>query len=515
MKQLIRHILREHTREMREGGKSKITTLDFIDSAKKIHGDRYDYSKVNYVNRTTPVTIICRKHGEFNQKPTFHIQGSNCPKCRGSITTNDEFIEKSKEIHGDKYDYSETKFTKVTEPVTIICRLHGDFTQKQAIYHLQGIGCPKCGKKSTTEEFIENAKKIHGDKYDYSKVKYDLAKKPVIIVCPIHGEFKQTPIMHLRGAGCKKCSGNSRSSTDEFIDAAKKVHGNKYDYSQVNYINNKTKVKIICPIHGEFEQKPNTHLNGSGCYSCGKLQAGEKIKSDSESFIEMARKIHGDKYDYSKVEYKTAKSPVKIICPIHGEFEQIASYHLSGNQCKKCGSRNLPYTTDEYIQAAKEIHGDRYKYDNLIYVNAQTPVKITCKKHGDFLQKPSYHLSGQGCAKCSESRGHTLVRNVLANNGIIFEEEKKFEDCTNEFDGRYCIKLPFDFYLPSKNTIIEYDGVQHYVPSFGEKSFEITKRNDKIKNQYCKKNGIKLIRIPYTMKKEEIEPYILKELGFK
>ena len=515
MKDLIRNILREHTKEVLESSRSKITTSDFIKSAQKIHGDRYDYSKANYINSTTPVKIICRKHGEFNQKPTFHLRGSNCPNCRGGITTNDEFIQKSKEIHGDRYDYSRTNFTKVTNPVTITCPLHGDFTQKQAIYHLQGNGCPKCGKKSTTEEFIESAKKIHGDKYDYSKVKYDLAKKPVIIVCPIHGEFKQTPLNHLKGAGCKKCSGTSRSSTDEFIDNAKKIHGDKYDYSKVYYVNNKTKVKIICPIHGEFEQKPNTHLNGSGCYFCGKSLAGDKIKSDSETFIELARKVHGEKYDYSKVDYKSAKSLVKIICPTHGEFEQIASYHLSGNGCKKCGSRNIPYSSEEYIEAAKKIHGDRYKYDDLNYVNAQTPVEITCKKHGNFLQKPSYHLSGQGCPKCNESKGHTFLRKILMSNGIIFNEEKKFEDCTNNFEGRYCVKLPFDFYIPSKNTIIEYDGVQHYVPSFGKTSFEITKRNDKIKNQYCKKNGIKLIRIPYTMKKEEIEPYILKELGIK
>ena len=515
MKELIRHILHEHTKEMWEGGKSKITTSDFIDGAQKVHGDRYDYSKVKYVNSTTPVTIICRKHGEFNQKPTFHLRGSNCPKCRGGITTNDEFIQKAKEIHGDRYDYSRTNFTKVTNPVTISCPLHGDFTQKQAIYHLQGNGCSKCGKKSTTEEFIEKAKKKHGDKYDYSKVKYELAKKPVIIVCPVHKEFKQTPHMHLLGQGCPKCSKVGKSNTNEFIEKAIEIHGDKYDYSKVNYENNKKPVTIICPIHGEFTQKPNTHLTGGGCYFCGKLKTGEKLKSNSESFIEAARKVHGDKYDYSKVVYTTAKSPVKIICPTHGEFEQVASYHLSGNGCKKCGPRNLVYTKDEYVIAAKEVHGNRYKYDDLIYVNAQTPVKITCKKHGNFLQKPSNHLSGQGCPKCSESRGHTLLRNILVSNGVIFEEERKFEDCTNKFEGRYCIKLPFDFYVPSKNTIIEYDGVQHYVPSFGKKSFEITKRNDKLKNEYCKKNGIKLIRIPYTMKKEEIEPYILKELGIK
>jgi Zn finger protein HypA/HybF involved in hydrogenase expression len=515
MKQLIKRILIEHLIHINEQGKSKITTADFIEKAQNIHGGRYDYSKSNYINSTTPVTIICNKHGEFKQKPHYHIKGSNCPKCRGGITTNDEFIEKAKGVHGDRYDYSKTNFTKVTDPVTITCPLHGDFTQNQAIYHLNGNGCPKCGKKSTTEEFIEKDKKIYGDKYDYSKVKYELAKKPVIINCPIHGDFKKTPHMHLLGQGCPKCSNTSKSNTNEFIEKAIEIHGDKYDYSKVDYENNKKPVTIICPIHGEFNQKPNTHLNGGGCYFCGKLKTGEKLKSNTESFIDAARKVYGVKYDYSKVVYTTSKSPVKIICPIHGEFEQIASYHLAGNGCKKCGSRNVPYTTEEYIQAAKEIHGDRYKYDDLNYVNAQTPVKITCKKHGDFLQKPSNHLSGQGCPKCSESRGHTFLRNILTINGIIFDEERKFEDCTNKFKGRYCTKLPFDFYIPLKNTIIEYDGVQHFIPSFGEKSFEITKRNDKIKNQYCVKNGIKLIRIPYTMKKEEIEPYILKELGIK
>jgi hypothetical protein len=215
-----------------------------------------------------------------------------------------------------------------------------------------------------------------------------------------------------------------------------------------------------------------------------------------------------------------AKIPVKIICPLHGEFMQTPFHHIKQvSECPICGiikrNKSLESNTDEFIKKAKKIHGDKYDYSLVDYKNSKTPVTIKCKKHGNFQQTPNKHLLNQGCPKCQESTGQKLVRSILELNKIIFIEEKKFQDCKNTLKGRACVMLPFDFYLPNNNTIIEYDGVQHFKPSFGEKSFEITTRNDKQKNKYCKKNGIKLIRIPYTMKKEEIEPYILKELGIK
>ena len=192
--------------------------------------------------------------------------------------------------------------------------------------------------KSKTEIFIEKARKVHGDKYDYSKVVYKKAIDNVIIICKEHGEFLQTPHMHLRGQGCPKCAKNVRLTTEEFIECAREIHGDKYDYSKVNYVNNKTKVKIICPEHGEFWQTPNKHIYAEEC--CPKCNGG--VRMTKEEFIERAREIHGDKYDYSKVEYKNARTDVCIICPIHGEFWQVPYVHIGmGCGCPSCNSSKL------------------------------------------------------------------------------------------------------------------------------------------------------------------------------
>ena len=168
----------------------------------------------------------------------------------------------------------------------------------------------------TTEDFISKAISVHGNKYDYSKVEYVGMLAKVTIICPIHGEFEQRADSHLSGYGCRYCSRSAKNTTESFIKAAIDVHGNKYDYSKVDYVNSKTKVTIICPTHGEFKQSPYEHLKGCGCIHC----AG-KAKYTTETFIAAAREIHGDKYDYSKVEYVNAKTKVTIICSIHGEFE--------------------------------------------------------------------------------------------------------------------------------------------------------------------------------------------------
>ncbi len=127
-----------------------------------------------------------------------------------------------------------------------------------------------------------------------------------------------------------------RLTTEEFISRARRVHGNKYDYALVEYSGTFTPVKIICREHGEFEQKPTKHLSGHGCKTCGTLAGANARRSNTEQFIAKAKRVHGDKYDYSLVSYERHALPVKIVCPAHGEFEQKPHHHLSGNGCRKC-----------------------------------------------------------------------------------------------------------------------------------------------------------------------------------
>ena len=346
-------------------------------------------------------------------------------------------------------------------------------------------------KKLTQEQFIEKSNKIHDNKYDYSLVEYKNNYTKVEIICnKCNFIFKQKPVHHLRGVNCPNCSKNKKLNTEIFIEKVKSVHGNNYDYSLINYINNRTKIKIICnKCKNIFLITPTNFLYRKiGCSICS-----NNFKLNTKSFIDKSKQIHGDKYDYSLVEYKNNKTKVKIICPIHGVFEQIPTSHLlKHTHCPYCSCCKM--NNELFIEKSNKIHNNKYDYSLVNYINNRIKVKIICPLHGVFEQPSNSHLSGQGCPICRESKGERKIRNYLLNNNILFEQEKTFIGCKN-------IKLlPFDFYLPQFNLCIEYDGELHFkaVDYFGGKEkLEYIKNNDNIKTTYCSKNNIKLLRVRY------------------
>ena len=352
-------------------------------------------------------------------------------------------------------------------------------------------------KKYTQEEFIEKAKAIHGDKYDYSKVEYVNGRTKICIICPEHGEFWQIPNSHLMGKGCKMCgientvSKNSDTQKD-FIEKAKAIHGDKYDYSKVKYIDSSTKVCIICQEHGEFWQRPYCHIQGQGCYKCGIKKNSNAYRKNNSDFIKNAALIHNNKYNYSKVEYINNHTKVCIICPEHGEFWQTPKHHLHGHGCPFCSNR-FGYTNESFKSAANKIHNNKYDYSKVEYINASAKICIICPKHGEFWQMPYCHIQGQGCPKCNESHLEREIRELLERKGINFSyRERKLG---------WLGGLELDFYLPDLNMAIECQGIQHYEPtSFsGDKSdetananFEIVSERDKRKAQLCNENGVRL-----------------------
>lgn len=191
-----------------------------------------------------------------------------------------------------------------------------------------------------TSKFITRAEKLHNHKYDYSLTYYVHCNEKVTIICPIHGPFLKSPARHLNSKqGCQKCTKKHKPTTEEFIQKAQLKYGTKYDYSLVEYITNKTKIKIICPVHGIFETTPITHLytTKNGCGLCANILQGSYHKLNTIQFIEQAKEIHGNKYDYSLVEYKNYNTNVKLICPIHGIFEQSAGGHITNQSgCPLC-----------------------------------------------------------------------------------------------------------------------------------------------------------------------------------
>lgn len=308
-------------------------------------------------------------------------------------------------------------------------------------------------KKVTLIDFIERARKVHGDKYDYSKVIYKGMHEKVCIICPIHGEFWQTPANHLSGKGCPECGSISRwdtkgrITTETIIERFEEKHGNKYIYTKVKYVDAHTKVCIICPIHGEFWQTPYNHLHGYGCKKCAMDALISNNLRTKEEFIKIAKSIHGDKYDYSKVVYKGCKIKVCIICPIHGEFWQTPDNHIN---------KNHP----------------------------------------------------QGCPLCNESKLEREIRIFLTEHNIDFEYNKS---------KPWLKRQRLDFFLPKYNVAIECQGIQHFEPvDFGSKGYEQavnsflnTKKMDLLKKNKCAKNGVKLIY--YSDKKIENDIITNKE----
>lgn len=298
--------------------------------------------------------------------------------------------------------------------------------------------------------------------------------------------------------------------TIKFIKISKNNHNNKYDYSKSVYVDYKTKVEVICSIHGSFLVFPSPHMHESlGCPTCSTIYRLSKYTRTKEEFINEANIKHNNKYDYSLVHTGAYKEYIKIICPIHGVFEQTIKNHLSGHSCWECykikNSKLKIKDIHHFLKRAKLIHRDMYNYSKSVYVNDKTKLIITCKKHGDYEITPNNHYRGNGCPDCKLSKGEIKIYNFLKDNNIVFIRQATFEKCINKR------KLKFDFYIPTLNICIEYDGCQHYQPYFGKVPVEYIQKNDKIKTKYCKKFGIKLIRIKYT-NYNKIESILIEEI---
>lgn len=278
----------------------------------------------------------------------------------GVYLTKEEFLKRAAVKHGDLYDYSLVHYVSAHHKIDVVCKEHGVFSQTAAS-HLTGKGCPSCATEKSankrrigTEKFIEVAKKIHGDKFQYHLVDYKNKDTKIKIICPVHGEFEVRPASHLKGYDCRKCAADLRASTqkltkEEFVLKSYEVHGEFYNYDKVVYNRNSDKVTITCKIHGDFEQTPAAHLVGKGCSKCANIERGLTGRLTTQEFIQNSKEVHGDKYDYSRVEYNLAKDLVEIICPEHGPFWKIADKHTQGQGCPSCANRGFNNDLPGYL----------------------------------------------------------------------------------------------------------------------------------------------------------------------
>lgn len=359
--------------------------------------------------------------------------------------TAEEAIREMKEINPNVEILSD--YVNMNTKMKFRCNICGhEFENSPRNIINRHQGCKKCSDKANAirrtksiKQFVEEARAEHGDKYDYSLVNYQGAFKKIQIICPKHGIFEQIPDSHIRGCGCPKCKFDWHVVTEEeFLNRVKEKFGDKFDLSKMNYIDYTTPITIICPIHGEFEMTPQALVNcDNGCPECGKMVQVMKRSDTTESFIEKARKVHGDKYDYSLVQYVHSKIPVKIICP----------------------------------------------------------------KHGIFEQKPVNHLVGKGCPYCANSKGETFISNYLKEKEIPY---------TSQYLCRFGHwRLYADFYLMinNKEYVIEYNGRQHYYPVQrfgGEERFQHQVERDQALKEYCECHNINYVEIRYDWKHDKI-----------
>ncbi|SDB20367.1 PDDEXK family nuclease [Belnapia rosea] len=409
--------------ERRGAEQSRAAGDAFAAKARAKHGDRYGYEDVVYKDARTEVTIRCPKHGPFLQEGRVHLAGSGCSECGTEAMAASRlaaaaagYVERAKQVHGDRYGYEDTVFTAAREKVTIRCPVHGPFRQFPHA-HLDGQGCRRCGSAAWAEkrrrdqaDFIAEAVRVHGHLFDYSLVDYRRRSGKVAILCALHGPFAQGAGHHLQGHGCPDCgtikqADAKRHNRDEFITLARAVHGDRYVYDEVEYRDSVSKVTITCPEHGPFPQVANSHLRGNGCCRCASARIAALWRKDTPTFVREARALHGDTYEYGLTAYRVNNEKVVIECRLHGPFEMTPSNHLNGQGCQECGIERIwqarQKTQERFLHDAHRVHGGRYDYSRVAYEHSHVDVTIVCREHSPFDQTPSSHLQGSGCPRCN------------------------------------------------------------------------------------------------------------------
>jgi len=377
-----------------------------------------------------------------------------CKRISPRRKTTQKFIEESVKKHGNRYDYSKVDYIGITHKVTIICSVHGEFSQKPGD-HINGRGCDKCGGtyQLTTDDFLQRMKNIPHfaeRNYDFSKVVYRSANSKVVVTCPKHGEWQAKPSMLMMGIGCRQCVARV-FTTVSFIEEANRVHKNKYDYSKCVYTGMENKVIIVCPIHGiEFHHKPQTHLVGrSGCKKC-KSEVYSRISSDTqEDWLKKANKISNSRFLFDKVKYVNYKTPVIVTCVKHNkDFKIKPVAFIQGQGCPICaessGERRVrTYFTDKNICFVPQhsfddcVYRNKLKFDFAV-LNQNKSVKFLVEYHGEQHYTPIKHFGGEKTFKQTQIRDNIKLQYAQNNNIpllVIPYTDNNIEETLSNFLG--------------------------------------------------------------------------------
>ncbi len=461
--------------------------------------------------------------------------------------TQEQYIAKARAKWGDAYDYSESVYIAGLKPITIRCIRHNHYFTVQAGNHISTSnsrfsgGCPLCAKErvdesrrktykehfikvkqikkansksrmSSQERFLLKAQEMYPN-YDFSLAKYTQRESYIIVVCPVHGEFKITPRVLLRGNhgssphGCWKCNGmippyeKHSLLLNTFKSRMYELYGDKYTFAwnDLKEIGKSTQIRFNCKQHGEQHRAVNDLLEGKGCKYCN----GSFYPLD---WLKNARAVHGDKYEYDESRPPRISSDyIRYKCPIHGWQETRYDCHVKQRcGCALCAGVFNKLSVEKrkqiWIERSKERFPNKFSYRDVVYVNNDTPVKIYCKEHRLLFEVlPDSHVRGAGgCPLCTKSIGEVEIYKWLHEQNITFETQKKLPN-----ESMFCKRqyLVVDFFLPNFNLIIEMNGVQHYhkVEHFNTKdwTFEDQQIRDETLRAYCRIHKVKLLEIKY------------------
>lgn len=408
----------------------KLTREEIIGKFKAVHGDRYDYSAVEYVNMYTKVCIICPEHGEFMQLPSNHMKGIGCPKCGGNARrTTEEYVSELKARYPNtNITFDKVRYVNNRTMVTLTCPEHGDFERMPTSLN-ENLECPECQKRrlserfsSTTDEFVTKARAIHGDWYDYSRVVYSNHTAPVTIICPEHGEFQQTPMTHLAGSGCPKCGSKAmwdkrgRITTEDWIERARLAHGDKYDYSESEYTGANDRIAVICPKHGRFMQHAAAHANGYGCPECAYENSHSRNERELYEFISGVLPNEEVRMGDRRVLYPMELDVYVPSRNMAFEFDGLywhcedkvdKDYHIAKTEeCAKKGIRLVHIFEDEWLLSNEKT---KSRILSVLGIQSRRISASKCKvsevssnEAAEFLE--ANHLQG----KCQSSRRYGL-----------------------------------------------------------------------------------------------------------
>lgn len=505
MEEIIKMLPRYRVPVVKKSGNKKKTHEEYVAEV-AIKNPNIEVVDV-YIDAKTKIKHKCLIDGyEWDAKPNNILSGKGCPKCGGTMKkTHEEYIKELSVIN--PYILVIGTYTTATTPILHKCVKHNIEWNVSPENARKGYGCVECVKEvmhnkltKTHEKYVYELKVINPNIEVLEE--YIDSHTPILHRCLTHNyEWLIRPSNALSYEGCPKCANNLLLTQEEYVERISK------DFPHIEvigtYINAKTAIAHKCLIHDIiWDTTPSTIQKGCGCYKCGEEKLKEALCKTQEKYIKEVEIINPHITVLGK--YINNSTPILHRCKIHNiEWDAIPCNILLGNGCKECGKekirKKLTKTHEEYVKDLGESNSFVEVVES--YLGVCTPILHKCKIHNIIWKMtPQVALRGTKCPACTESHGESQIRIWLENNDIEYIYQQPFSNC------RDIKPLPFDFYLPTFNICIEYDGIQHFEPiEFfgGQESFEKTVKHDNIKNEYCDNNGISLLRIPYFKNVEE------------